>query len=716
MSDGEDAAILATQKHTCVLCGSAPADPVPMNCGHRACRACLRRAAALFRAAGGPEAAAEDDAEKAAVQCPVCGDSTVLAAKVLAPPSSQPPAAAAAPSKAAPAAAAVPHQPLRTQELVCPVHAGQPLTSYCFLDKVALCAQCAAAHAEAGHTVADVTGSADVARRKLAGLADAFSAHSAALQQQADAAAARAMARAERADQYRSAVTAFAERAKAAIDRVARALVEDATRHEDERARACWARERVLAALAQDAQEVAAEAAGAAGDTQACTLELFLRGAALWRVSQLYKRDAERVESAAAAAVAADQEEAAQEPLPDVPEGEPCTDAVKALFFPTNTAAARAEALAEAQNQQQEALHSKQQQQQQQQGGASAAAAPQAQATLARKAPKPPGALAALQAVRPLAGVRTVIAGSDGKGAFVDGAGTAARFSRPSEMTVDYGRRLVFVADTRNHCIRCVGLESGVTATVAGRAGTAGFADGAGAAALFSSPSGIFFEPDSGVLYVADRDNHCIRAVDPKRAYEVRTVCGAPREPGMRDAQIGSLARFCEPWGVVADSEGALYVADHGNNAIRRVDTRAGFATSTLPFANLNGPAAATLGRDGAVYVVEAEGRSVLCLPSGGTSAADVRVVLENPPQQQGVLSYPCAVHLDPTTNTLYIADWGANSIKLVPADSTGASALEQVRVLLLQGGATVPKPSCLGALPDKSLLVLNWHSLSVIQ
>jgi len=162
-------------------------------------------------------------------------------------------------------------------------------------------------------------------------------------------------------------------------------------------------------------------------------------------------------------------------------------------------------------------------------------------------------------------GAVSTLAGA-GTAGFADGTGPVARFSGPRGVAVD-GSGNVYVADTGNHRIRKI-TPSGAVSTLAG-AGTAGFADGTGAAAQFSEPSGLTVSRD-GVVFVADTANHRIRKVTPARV--VTTVAGSG-VAGDRDVFDEPLtnAEFDQPFGVVLSPGGALVVADTFSNRVRLV-------------------------------------------------------------------------------------------------------------------------------------------------
>jgi sugar lactone lactonase YvrE len=146
-----------------------------------------------------------------------------------------------------------------------------------------------------------------------------------------------------------------------------------------------------------------------------------------------------------------------------------------------------------------------------------------------------------------------------------DGSGTAARFYYPTGIACDAAGNLC-VADTLNSTIRKI-TPAGKVTNLAGNAGSPGSADGSGAAARFNWPLGIACDA-AGNLYVADTENHTIRKITP--AGEVTTLVGQARSEGSADGR-GAAARFSHPEGVACDAAGNLYVADTGNNTIRRI-------------------------------------------------------------------------------------------------------------------------------------------------
>lgn len=175
-------------------------------------------------------------------------------------------------------------------------------------------------------------------------------------------------------------------------------------------------------------------------------------------------------------------------------------------------------------------------------------------------------------------GVITTIAGDGMKGSAGDG-GPALMAQLDWEIGSNpepsgglaVGDGKLYVADTLSHRVRVVDLETGDIETLAGT-GDAGYSgdDGPALEATFNAPRELELGPD-GSLYVADTDNHVIRAVDLETGV-VRTVAGTG-EAG-KDATDGKLATetmLARPFGLEFDREGNLYVMDTLNSRILKV-------------------------------------------------------------------------------------------------------------------------------------------------
>lgn len=169
-------------------------------------------------------------------------------------------------------------------------------------------------------------------------------------------------------------------------------------------------------------------------------------------------------------------------------------------------------------------------------------------------------------------GLVTTLAGSAANPGAADGVGIGAQFNGPKGVAVTLGGT-VFVADTGNNLIRMI-TPGGVVSLLAGSAGNSGSDDGAGGAATFNGPSGVAVD-GSGTVFVADYYNNTIRAVAPDGT--VTTPAGVAQGRGSTDG-VGNGARFGNPIGV-AFGGGFIYVADSGNNTVRKMDSGNGVST-----------------------------------------------------------------------------------------------------------------------------------------
>jgi sugar lactone lactonase YvrE len=167
----------------------------------------------------------------------------------------------------------------------------------------------------------------------------------------------------------------------------------------------------------------------------------------------------------------------------------------------------------------------------------------------------------------------TTLAGTAGQSGSTDGTGAAARFNAPEGITTD-GTSL-YVADSWNNTIRKIDIVTGEVTTLAGTAGQSGSTDGTGVAARFNDPCQI--TTDGMTLYVADRDNHTIRKIDIVTG-DVTTLAGTAGQSGSMDG-TGAAARFYLPEGITTDGMN-LYVADSGNDTIRKIDIVTGDVTT----------------------------------------------------------------------------------------------------------------------------------------
>lgn len=164
-----------------------------------------------------------------------------------------------------------------------------------------------------------------------------------------------------------------------------------------------------------------------------------------------------------------------------------------------------------------------------------------------------------------------IFAGS-GLGKLADGTRFQAAFNSPVSLVTDAAGN-VYVADRNNNCIRKITVDGAVT-TIAGN-GERGYADGTGITAKFNSPYGVAVDAN-GNIYVADSGNHCIRKITPSGV--VSTLAGMAGSGDFVDG-TGSEARFNYPYSLAIDKSNNIFVADLNNNRIRKV-TPSGVVTN----------------------------------------------------------------------------------------------------------------------------------------
>src|ERR1019366_7208507 len=165
-------------------------------------------------------------------------------------------------------------------------------------------------------------------------------------------------------------------------------------------------------------------------------------------------------------------------------------------------------------------------------------------------------------------GIIITVAGTNNIGFAGDGgAANLARLNRPYGVALDLWGNY-FVADTGNNRILKVDTN-GVISTVAG-SGTAGF-DGDGAAATntaLNAPSGGAVDA-TGNLFIADYGNNRIRRVDASGS--ITTFAGTNSSGYLGDGGAATNARLNLPTGVAVDPSGYVMIADCNNNRIRQV-------------------------------------------------------------------------------------------------------------------------------------------------
>lgn len=163
-------------------------------------------------------------------------------------------------------------------------------------------------------------------------------------------------------------------------------------------------------------------------------------------------------------------------------------------------------------------------------------------------------------------------AGSN-KSGYADGGRQIARFNSPLALAVDKEDN-IYVADTLNHVIRKID-STGNTTTIAGVYGKRDYVNGDVKTACFNEPSDIIVD-DKGIIYVADTGNQCIRKIEGNT---VSTIAGTPAEKDTVTGfykgglENGHNAKFNFPKGITLMDNGEILVADTLNSCIRKIGT-----------------------------------------------------------------------------------------------------------------------------------------------
>ena len=185
----------------------------------------------------------------------------------------------------------------------------------------------------------------------------------------------------------------------------------------------------------------------------------------------------------------------------------------------------------------------------------------------------------------PLQPFLELLVGQPGAIGDAEGTGATMRLSNPCGVAIDASGTL-YVSNNSTHTLFRI-TPTNVGSRLVGMPDVPGAIDGRGNTALLKAPCGLTIAPGTNFLYVADTGNHRIRRVDLTNL-NVTTVAGSG--PGnAADAPLGT-ATFNAPEGILAADANTIYVADTGNNAIRRIDLAAGQVTTIAGTAGFNSP------------------------------------------------------------------------------------------------------------------------------
>lgn len=229
------------------------------------------------------------------------------------------------------------------------------------------------------------------------------------------------------------------------------------------------------------------------------------------------------------------------------------------------------------------------------------------------------------------AGAPVVLAGR--KGMF-DLSVDSSFLNRPCDLALDSHGQKLYIADSGNHAVRGVDFKTSQVFIVAGTLGVAGI-DGDGGAATnghLHGPSGVAFDDSGGgTVYIADTQNHAIRAVDLILG-KLTTVAGVLGNGGYEgNGGPSTIAQLHFPYSVAVDTlRGHLYIADNWNHAIRHVNLETGLLTTISGVLGFHGLA-------------------------GDRGRAD-----------EALLYFPIGLFMDAESKSLYFADSGNHAVRRV--------------------------------------------------
>jgi len=265
------------------------------------------------------------------------------------------------------------------------------------------------------------------------------------------------------------------------------------------------------------------------------------------------------------------------------------------------------------------------------------------------------------------------------------GSATEARISSPQSLAVDHGGNLYF-ADSLNDRIREVS-RSGVIATVAGN-GSKGYSGDNGPAtqAQLFDPDAVVID-HAGNIVIADAGNARVRRIS--RGGLITTVAGTGRAGYSGDggpainAELGGRQPILG-LGIAVDDEGTIYIADGGNDRVRKVangiittvagDGRTGYSGDGGPAINAElSPSGIALDKRGNLYIADMPHHVVRKVSTAGiitTVAGNGRQgnLGDGGPAVEAQLNSPISVAFD-ANGTLYIADQASSVIRRVAAD-----------------------------------------------